>query len=71
MEWKKIRFAGDVTDDHVAEAKDMRDGLYGDGPLPWDEVIDRIEAADEDWGDSMESKAIKELKRRVRIASSS
>ena len=64
---REIRFASDITEEHVQEAADMRSGLYGGEVLSWDDVIDRLESSDEDWGNSMDSEAIKALKRRVRV----
>ena len=65
-EWVEIREAEDVTADHINEAADMREGLYGGDPLPWSEVIDKLEGYREDWGDKMDSPAIKHLQREVR-----
>ncbi len=63
----EIRDASDVTDAHVEEAADCREGLYGGEPLTWLEVIDRVEGRDEDWGSDMSSPAVKELQRRTRL----
>jgi hypothetical protein len=63
---KEIREPGDVTEAHIEEAAEMRDGIYGGVPLDWHEVIYKLETLDEDWGDSMESPAIKHLQREVR-----
>lgn len=65
-EYKDIRTADDITDDHVQEAADARQGAYGDRPATWEEVIDRLEKwSGEDWGTDMHSEAIRALKRRV------
>lgn len=63
---RAIRNPADVTADHIEDAASMRAGEYGGEPLSWDEVIDRIESGDEDWGNSMDSPAIKHLQREVR-----
>ncbi len=65
--WVEIRDREDVTDTHVEEAADCREGLYGGVPLTWDEVISRVEGRNEDWGSSMDSPAIRELQRRTRL----
>lgn len=65
-EYKEIREPGDVTQAHIEEAAEMREGIYGGVPLDWQEVIDRLETSDEDWGSSMESSAIKYLQKEVR-----
>lgn len=62
----KIRVPTDVTEAHIQEAADMREGLYGDRRLPWEEVIDRLEGYTEDWGDQMDSPAIRYLQQQVR-----
>jgi hypothetical protein len=68
-DFKQIRNASDITDIHVQGAIDMRDGLYGGEPLPWPDVIERLENnSGEDWGSDWNSPAIRELKRRVRAA---
>jgi len=64
-EYRLILTANDVTDAHIETAADCREGLYGGEKLPWLEVIDRVEASDEDWGSDMSSPAIKHLKREV------
>lgn len=64
-EWNEIREAADVTEAHIEEAVDMRSGLYGGVKLPWQDVISQLESGDDDWGDSMESPAIKHLQREV------
>lgn len=63
--YREIREAGDVTEAHIEEAADLREGLYGGERVPWNEVIDRIEASDEDWGTTMDSPAIKHLQRET------
>lgn len=65
---KAIRTAADVTADHIEDAAAMRAGEYGGEPLSWEDVIDKLEQADEDWGTSMTSDAIKYLQREVRAA---
>lgn len=65
-EYREIRTADDVTDDHIETAADCREGLYGGEKLDWLETIDWIEGRDEDWGSDMESPAIKHLQREVR-----
>ena len=64
-DYLEIREASDVTEAHIAEAMDCRSGLYGGDRLSWDETISRIEGYREDWGSSMESPAIRYLKREV------
>jgi hypothetical protein len=65
-EYRPIRTAEDVTAAHIETAADCREGLYGGEKLSWLEVIDRVEASDEDWGSDMTSPAIKHLQREVR-----
>ena len=66
-EFREIRDRQDVTDDHVEEAADMREGMYGGERLDWDDIIDKLERnSGEDWGSEATSPAIIELKRRVR-----
>jgi hypothetical protein len=66
---RRVVHATDITDRHVSDAVLMRDGLFGGEPLPWVEIIDRLELTlNEDWGSDTESAAIQELKRRVRHA---
>lgn len=72
-EYREIWNAEDVTEAHIEEAISLRSGEYGGEVVPWDEVIDRIEASDEDWGSFSDSPAIRHLKaevnRAIRLAS--
>ena len=60
--------AQDVTAELVdAFYQDAIDGWYDDGPVDWEEALDRFEGGTEyDFGDSMLSPAITKLKREVR-----
>lgn len=71
---REVRTAADVTEQDIVDACDMREPLHGenyDKPMPWDEVIYKLESYDHatgtyvDWGSSMDSEAIKYLKREV------
>lgn len=71
---REVRVAADVTEQDILDACSMREPLYGengDRPKPWPDVIDSLESYDfatdtyVDWGDSMESEAIRYLKREV------
>lgn len=64
-EWTEIRTAEDVTSEHIEEAADMREGQYGGTPLNWGEIIDKLEGGYEDWGSSIDSPAIRFLKRET------
>ncbi len=64
--YREIRQESDVTAEHIEEAADLREGLYGGEPVSWYETIDRIEASGEDWGQSMDTPAIKYLQRETR-----
>ena len=64
-DWKEIREPSDVTQAHIEEAADMRQGAYGGVRLSWNDVIDKLEASDEDWGSDMTSPAITHLKRET------
>lgn len=66
MATREIRLASDVTEAHIEEAADCREGLYGGVPLDWHDTIAQVEGRDEDWGDSMESEAIRYLQRETR-----
>lgn len=61
-----IRESADVTEAHIEDAADMREGLYGGVPSTWTEVIDRLESDREDWGSDMLSPAILHLQRETR-----
>jgi len=63
---KEIKDAADVTPAHIEEAADMREGQYGGYPLPWEEIIDRLQTYDEEWGSTMDSPAIKYLQSETR-----
>lgn len=66
--YKDIRLAADITDEHVQAAADEREGWQGEPPTRWTDVIDRLERdSGEDWGSDPDSEAIRELKRRVRL----
>lgn len=63
-DWKPIKSAEDVTNEHVELAEMWR--WDSDEPRPWYEVITRIEMLrSEDWGSDMGSGAITALKRRA------
>ncbi len=66
MEYHEIKNPEDVTEDHIAEAVDLRSGLYGGVPASWFDTIAHIESSQEDWGSDMDSLAIKHLQKEVR-----
>ena len=65
---KHILTSADVTDDLATVFyDDAIDGYYDDGPVDWEEALERFEGSGEyDLGDSMLSPAIAKLKREVR-----
>ena len=65
-EIKRIETAEDITQQHINDAADMRESEYGGRHLTWEEVIYKLETSTEDWGDSMESPAIKHLQKEVK-----
>ena len=59
--------AEDITEGFVEWFYDSAiDGWYDDGPVDWEEVIDRAEDYEHDFGDSMLSPAILKIQRECR-----
>ena len=67
-----ITETADVTDDIVDYAIDTADGFFPPGePIDWSDLIDRMESVGADglnFGNSMESPAIRKIQRAVREA---
>lgn len=67
-----IKEANQVNDEILRLVFDIVDGWYPDGPIDWEDLLDRVDRAElsdgsiVDLGDSMISPAIKKIKREVR-----
>lgn len=72
MEYTEVRTADDVTDEIIEIVMSVVDGWYQTGPIDWEDLLDRVdgnELADGtmiDFGDSLDSPAIRKVKRVVR-----
>lgn len=58
----------DVTQDVLDAAESVHDGWYADaGRVEWDDFIDRLEGQlDADFGDDMQSPAIRKIQAHIR-----
>ena len=64
---RRIIDRADVTDIVLSEAEDICCSWFADGPVEWEDFIDRLERAlDADFGDSMLSPAIRFIQRHIR-----
>ena len=63
-----IQEAADVTEAMIAAACEECCAWWGDSPIDWEELLDRLEAVRRDWdfGDSLLTPAIRKLQRAVR-----
>jgi hypothetical protein len=66
---REVRAPADVTPDLVERAVEIADGFYGDGPIEWEGLVERLESwcdvAFPEWGTATDA-----LQRRVRAARS-
>lgn len=66
-ERKSIIEASDVDDALIEDALDIADGWYSEGPIDWEDLIDRLEGTTLDFGVNMDSQAIRKIQREVRF----
>lgn len=72
--WTEVRTAADVTEEILELLMDEAEaqGLGGHGPIEWEDVLDPVEGLELrdgsriDFGSSLDSPAIRKIKREVR-----
>lgn len=68
----RIVEAEDVTDEVIEIVQDIIEGWYNEGPIDWEDVWDRMDKVvlDDgrgiDLGDSLDSPAMRKIKREIR-----
>lgn len=66
--WKQLQTASDIDDDVLNDIETVYDGWFSESPrIDWQDFIDRLERCGQyDCGSSMDSEAIKQIKKHVR-----
>lgn len=71
--YTRVHEGADITDEIIEIAQSVYAGWYGDGQrIDWEDLIDRVDGAELsdgtrlDLGNSMDSPAIKKIKREIR-----